>query len=325
MKLSHFSVKEYLLSKHIEKDFSISEKAAHVKILEISVAYLLQFDKFTPLTKARLESSPLAWYAAKHWIDHATFEGIDPAPLKLILQLFTPESAAFTNWIWIKNVDEMDLHKKLLIDEAQVHLPLYYASLAGLQQVSTHLLENGADVNAQGGEYGNALQAACSGGHQVIVKLLLEKGAEVNVQGGEYGNALQAASSWGDEVVVKLLIEKGADVNAQGGLYGNALQAAFLRGHGAIVKLLIEKGADVDAQGGLYDNALQVASSRGHEAFVKLLIEKGADLNAQGGGYGNALQAASNNGHEAIAKLLVEKGADVNADRKSTRLNSSHI
>ena len=48
------------------------------------------------LTKARLESSPLAQYAAKHWIHHAAFEGIDSAPLKLILQLFTPESAAFS-------------------------------------------------------------------------------------------------------------------------------------------------------------------------------------------------------------------------------------
>ena len=65
-----------------------------MNILEISVAYLLQFDKVTPLTKAMLESSPLAQYAAEHWIDHANFEGIDPAPLKLILQLFTPESAA---------------------------------------------------------------------------------------------------------------------------------------------------------------------------------------------------------------------------------------
>ena len=57
VKLSHFSVKEYLLSNHIEKDFSISEKAAHVKILEISVACLLKFDKFTPLTNSDEQGS----------------------------------------------------------------------------------------------------------------------------------------------------------------------------------------------------------------------------------------------------------------------------
>jgi hypothetical protein len=32
-------------------------------------------------------------------------------------------------------------------------------------------LDKGADVNAQGGYYGNALQAASVGGHQEIVKL----------------------------------------------------------------------------------------------------------------------------------------------------------
>jgi hypothetical protein len=32
-------------------------------------------------------------------------------------------------------------------------------------------------------------------GHDSVVTLLLEKGADVNAQGGYYGNALQAASN----------------------------------------------------------------------------------------------------------------------------------
>ena len=59
-----------------------------------------------------------------------------------------------------------------------------------MKQVSYCLLEKGAEVNAQGGLYRNALQAASDGGHEAIVKVLLEKGAEVNAQGGVYGNAL---------------------------------------------------------------------------------------------------------------------------------------
>ena len=46
-----------------------------------------------------------------------------------------------------------------------------------------------------------------------MVQLLLEKGADVNAQGGYYGNALQAASYEGNEKVVQLLLKKGADVN----------------------------------------------------------------------------------------------------------------
>ena len=79
------------------------------------------------------------------------------------------------------------------------------------------LLENGAEVNAEGGTLGNALQAASYSGSEAIVKLLLENGAEVNAEGGFFGNALQAASDSGNEAIVKLLLENGAEVNAVGG------------------------------------------------------------------------------------------------------------
>jgi len=185
-------------------------------------------------------------------------------------------------------------------------------SFGGHKQAVKLLLDGGADVNAQGGYYGNALQAASSNGKEAVVKLLLDTGADVNAQGGEYGNALQAALAGGNEAVVKLLLDAGADVNAQGGFYGNALQAASYRGHEAVVKLL-DGGAEVNAQGGYYGNALQAASYRGHEAVVKLLLDAGADVNAQGGYYGNTLQAASYGDHEATVKLLLDAGADVNA------------
>ena len=55
----------------------------------------------------------------------------------------------------------------------------------------------------------NALQAASWKGNRDVVKLLLENGAEVNAQGGEYGSALQAASVKGNEDIVRLLLERG--------------------------------------------------------------------------------------------------------------------
>jgi hypothetical protein len=145
-----------------------------LKISKTSVTYLLQFDSYTVLTKAILGFSPLAEYAAEHWIDHAKSGGIDITLLKLILQLFTSETAGLTNWIRIHNIDNVWRKQDLSMDKAEAYAPLYYASLAGLHQVSEHLLENKADVNAQGGEYGNALQAASYQGHVATVKLLLE-------------------------------------------------------------------------------------------------------------------------------------------------------
>jgi len=46
------------------------------------------------------------------------------------------------------------------------------------------LLDKGADVNA------DALEAASGGGHNEVVRLLLD----INAQGGEHRNALQATS-----------------------------------------------------------------------------------------------------------------------------------
>ncbi|KAI1667999.1 Ankyrin repeat domain protein [Pyrenophora tritici-repentis] len=190
---------------------------------------------------------------------------------------------------------------------------LYAASFGGHEQIVKTLLDAGADVNTQGGHYGNALQAASVRGHEQVVKMLLDTGAEVNAQGGHYGNALYGASDGGHEQIVKTLLDAGADVNAQGGEYGNALQAASFGGHEQVVKTLLDAGADVNGQSGEYGNALQAASARGHEQIVKTLLDAGAEVNAQGRPYGNALQAASDRGHEQVVKMLLDAGAEVNA------------
>jgi hypothetical protein len=56
------------------------------------------------------------------------------------------------------------------------------------------LLENGADVNAQGGPFGDALQAALVEGKEEIVAILLENRAKINTQGRIHSNVLQATS-----------------------------------------------------------------------------------------------------------------------------------
>jgi hypothetical protein len=50
-------------------------------------------------------------------------------------------------------------------------------SLLGHEKVVSMLIERGADGNAQGGFYGNALQAASDGGHEKVVEMLIAKGA----------------------------------------------------------------------------------------------------------------------------------------------------
>ena len=94
---------------------------------------------------------------------------------------------------------------------------VYNGSLLGLDNVVAMLIGAGADINAQRGRYGNALQAASYRGHEKVVQMLMNAGAKFNVQGGRYDAALQAASWKGHEKEVEILLNAGADVNAGGG------------------------------------------------------------------------------------------------------------
>jgi len=313
VRIAHFSVQEYLesgrLSSEIAK-FSVQTQDAHTQIASICLTYLLKPELHKSINPK--EEYPLALYAARTWHEHL-FDGYktDNFAECQIMCLFQ-NTKAFESWVTIWNIDDGDGKKPI----GEIPSPIYYTSLIGLDSVLTKLLHsrvgNISDVNAQGGYYGNALQAASAEGHEAVARLLLEKGANVNAQGGGFfGNALQVASWAGHEAIAQLLLEKGADVNAQGGYYGNSLQVASAEGHEAVARLLLEKGANVNAQGsGIFGSALQAASWAGYEAIARLLLEKGADVNAQGGGGGSALQAASFRGHEAIVRLLLEKGAE---------------
>lgn len=50
------------------------------------------------------------------------------------------------------------------------------------------------------------------------MEILINVGADLNAQGGDYGNALKANAASGDKEIVEILMKAGADVNAQGGI-----------------------------------------------------------------------------------------------------------
>lgn len=83
---------------------------------------------------------------------------------------------------------------------------------------------------------------------QKAVALLFElcPQLDVNAQGGRYGSALQAAVFCDLEETVKVLLSNGADVNAPGGRYNNALNAAVVRGFWHTAKMLLDHGATPD-------------------------------------------------------------------------------
>jgi Ankyrin repeats (3 copies) len=87
------------------------------------------------------------------------------------------------------------------------------AALMGFVEACEYIIKKGADINAQGGYYGNALQTVSFGDDESVVRLLLDRGMDVNAQCGHYGSALHAASSQSHVLVIRSLHERGTDVN----------------------------------------------------------------------------------------------------------------
>ncbi|KAI0420326.1 ankyrin repeat-containing domain protein [Xylaria grammica] len=113
------------------------------------------------------------------------------------------------------------------------------------------LLEHGADANIGAGLYGFPLQSACAakrGAARAIYLLENCPELEINARGGMFGSALQAAAYSGQAETVELLLEKGADPNMGGGKYRSALNAAVFQGFWHIVEMLLKHGAKSDRQ-----------------------------------------------------------------------------
>ena len=146
--------------------------------------------------------------------------------------------------------------------------------------------------------------------------MLLDRGADVNAQGGLYGNALQAAS---DVVTIRwcrYYSIKGRTSMLKENIIWQCPTSSITGGNDTVVQILLDRGADINAQGGQYGNALQAASECGHDMVVQMLLDRGADVTAhQGGGYRNALLAAPAAGHE-------KGGADAARSPRRRRCNA---
>jgi ankyrin repeat protein len=239
----------------------------------------------------RLQEHQFLDYAAKYWGEHARTVEDDVAGQVWTFLNSTSLSCA-------TQVLRVPVYKyKGYSKDYPTTTSLHELARFGLTTLAGKILSapepTAVIVNAKNNHGDAPLFLAAKQGHCEMVKKLLDNKANINAQGGYYGDALQAASFRGHEQVVKTLLDRGANANAQSGPYGDALQAASSKGHEQVVKILLHEGADVNAQGGPYGNALQAASSEGHEQAVKTLLDKGADVNAQGGTYSNALYAAS--------------------------------
>jgi hypothetical protein len=218
VRLAHFSVKEYLdSSRPCIPRYRLTGQEPHDMLAKCCLVYLLRF-RGDEWRNPDCESVfPLARYAARHWTRHARTSGmLSKQQQHLSVEVFTRNTTAFIAWIRFFDADQHwnsapDIRRIL----NKMPAPLYVASREGIANAVSAILTAEADVNAKGGRYGTALQAAAVGGHKEVVQMLVKAEADINAEGGMYGTALYGAAVGGHKEVVQMLAKAEADVNAQ--------------------------------------------------------------------------------------------------------------
>ena len=271
---SHFSVREFLTSGRLRtskvgdiRDYHLSLDAAHILLARACLAVLLQLDE--KMDKMRLAKFPLAFYAARHWFDHARHDDVASQVQDAMEPLFNPTKPYLASWVWIHDVDQRNDRESVDTLTDHPSLPgataLYYAVSYGLCRPAKYLIStHGQDVNAKCGTHGTPLHAASTNGHVGAVALLLEHGADVNMTNHRARTPLCEAFDGRHLEVMRSLLEHRAALEVQHNFFGPLTHSASSSGQAEIVRLLLQHNADVNATALYNYTPLHWASTSGH-------------------------------------------------------------
>ena len=296
VQFSHFSVKEFLLSNRLGDfcAYHIRPASAHTTLTQACLGSLIHLDDH-----AHEESetgSPLAGYAAQHWVEHVRFENVMSCVKEGMKILFDSDKPHLTAWIGIYDIDS-DFYW-FLFPNSETSLapkpkpnPVYYSALCGFYDLVEHLAsQHLKHVNAIYGRYNFPLYAALSKDYVEVAELLLKHGASVDVQDKTTGKTILlevlSRSERNLVSIVKILLSHGADANAR----DNTLKCPLhlLAEHASdleVAQVLLEHKADVHPQDNNGKTPLHILLE--HWIFLedyvldhaRLLLDHRADVN----------------------------------------------
>ncbi|KAF8500753.1 ankyrin repeat-containing domain protein [Russula emetica] len=324
VQFSHFSAREFLMSDRLRtseigniRHYYVPLDAAYTVLARACLTVLLQLDENAD--KRHLETFPLAFYAAQHWVEHTMYEGVASRFKVHIEQLFNPSNPYLAAWTWIHDVDSDQVRETIDVLEERPTRPkataLYYAVLCGFSGLANYLIiTHGEDVNAKCGYHGSSLHAASYMGHLDDARLLLAHGADVNMTNKREKTPLCSAYDGGHLGVMRLLLEYGADVDPYYDIASGLLsQEASFRGQADVVHLLLEHNADVNTRNVSNETPLHAALYCGLADVAGLLLQHGVDVNIRNVSNDTPLHVALYCGQADVVRLLLQHDADVNA------------
>ena len=368
VQFSHFSVKEFLTSDRLATsngDISrhhIDLQPAHTVLAQACLGVLLRSDDRVEEINIR-NRSPLARYAAEHWVTHARDNKVSSHLRRAMEYLFDLDQPYFAAWLQLHDIDTPALpsssFQRFTPFSKSGATPLYYAARCGFQDLVKHLVVNNLEqLNATGGYFVTPLIAALGAGHFQTARFLRDSGAHPNVKGYRGMTPLHSAALYGDFEMVQVLLKYKADVNArnaegrtplhsasQGPSLGNTKIVPSLSN---VARLLLEHGADINARENDRLSPLHVAARYGRIEVVRVLLEHGANLGSKdddGPTFHEYINARDTEDRTPlhlvseypvwgdpdfalslsnVARLLLKHGADVNAVRNDLS-SSLHV
>ena len=303
VQFSHFSVKEYLTSTRIalpSGEFSryhVDLEPAHSILAQSCIGIFLQTDDHAEENDVE-KRSPLAKYAAEHWVSHAQFQSVSSSLRKAMEYLFDLDKPYFTAWLQIHDIDSGGQLSSLNSHSAGSRFgatPLYYAAM---------------HFPRAHGEPGYEIPAACecsrwlpwdAAGRGIGEKAFQtaefhHSGADMDVRGRKWRTPLHSAAWYGDLEMVRVLLNYKADVNARSDLgwtpihyvsLGFSVIPDMCQSFPDVARLLLKHGADVNVEVSGSDGSgrtpLHLTMVFNRAEVVRVLLEHGANVNAEDG------------------------------------------
>jgi ankyrin repeat protein len=192
--------------------------------------------------------------------------------------------------------------------------PLHRAVAEDNFEITSLLIEAGADVNARTRYNITPLSLACANGNAKIIERLLKAGVDPNSTSEDGQTALMTAALNGKVAALRVLLTHGAKVNAIEPYKGQtALMWAAGKGNAEAAAMLVEFGADVKARSKGGYTALLLAVLNNRIEAAKTLVKLGANIEDAAPDGTTALNMAAVNAFYDLASVLLDLGANPNA------------